>query len=438
MAATIPQNQRRAAQENEARTVGPLLARANLLRMRGQWDEAVTVCTEALRQSPHSATAHALMGDIYDAQNRPEDAVTWYTMAVELNPNGAVDRAKLERLQTQQAIRLKQAAPPPAAQKEKTIERTIEWFDRAFPPGKSDSIARLLFAMSGGIAFVLILGFVYVYFVLPTRGNRGQAAPTLAAPNAELLSPVVMNPPRVRVPNAGASPVPVAPRSDQTSAEQSALASAPSPAEIALRGVVERAGAGVYSVVGLQASEATTRVTLDLIAVSATGSPEQMREAVLRASCVAAAATQQNGHLWMVSVRVHLPQNAAPQTGATNAASPYVFEGDLLPGAVSGVNPLTASATQLMPRFAGLRWFAPLRTVGGPEATTNTGKAPETPLVSPAAQTPTTTVPASARTGEGGTLSPAENTGTGQTPPVGPSGGINPPAGTTPPPPTTP
>ena len=47
------QERERLRQEEEL-TVGPLLARAKLLRLRKQWDEATAVCTDALRKFPKS------------------------------------------------------------------------------------------------------------------------------------------------------------------------------------------------------------------------------------------------------------------------------------------------------------------------------------------------------------------------------------------------
>lgn len=76
---------------------GPLLARANLLRMRGQWEEAANHCIEVLRLEPGNPTAHSLLGDIYQDQGQPEEARHWYHLALELNPHSTADRAKLAR-----------------------------------------------------------------------------------------------------------------------------------------------------------------------------------------------------------------------------------------------------------------------------------------------------------------------------------------------------
>ena len=79
-------------------SIGPLLARAHLLRMRRQWDEAVAACTEALRRVPESATACSLLGDIYEAQGKLDVAMHWFGMAVEFDPSNKADRARLDRI----------------------------------------------------------------------------------------------------------------------------------------------------------------------------------------------------------------------------------------------------------------------------------------------------------------------------------------------------
>lgn len=82
-----------------------LLARANLLRMRGQWAEAVERCTEALRADPHNPAAHSLLGDIYENQGRLDKAIHWYQLALEQNPESIADKAKLARARELQAVR---------------------------------------------------------------------------------------------------------------------------------------------------------------------------------------------------------------------------------------------------------------------------------------------------------------------------------------------
>jgi tetratricopeptide (TPR) repeat protein len=91
--------------------VDALLARANLLRMRGQWADAVECCTEALRLDPHSAAAHSLLGDIYENQGRLDKASHWYQLALEQHPDSIADQAKLARVKELQAVRRRTGDP---------------------------------------------------------------------------------------------------------------------------------------------------------------------------------------------------------------------------------------------------------------------------------------------------------------------------------------
>ena len=77
--------------------VHALLAQANLHRMRRQWEEAVECCVTVLRAQPANQNAHILLGDVYRDQRKLDEAVQWYTMALELRPN-PTDQAKLDQV----------------------------------------------------------------------------------------------------------------------------------------------------------------------------------------------------------------------------------------------------------------------------------------------------------------------------------------------------
>jgi hypothetical protein len=101
----------RSASSGAGASMEALLARANLLRMRGQWAEAVERCTEALRLDPKSAAAHSLLGDIYENQGRLDKASHWYQLALEQNPDSIADQAKLARVRELQAVRRRTGDP---------------------------------------------------------------------------------------------------------------------------------------------------------------------------------------------------------------------------------------------------------------------------------------------------------------------------------------
>ncbi len=90
------------------------LAHANLRRLRGDWKAAQDAVVEVLRQFPNSATGHSLLGDIYSDQQLYQEAVQWYQMALDLDPDNQADSRKLQVAQARLDAR---NAPPevPAA-----------------------------------------------------------------------------------------------------------------------------------------------------------------------------------------------------------------------------------------------------------------------------------------------------------------------------------
>ena len=96
-----------------------LLAQANLCRIRGNWPDAIDKCMAAMRIDPHSVAAHGLLGDIYENKGCLDDAIQWYRMALDINPDSPADQQKLERLLVQKSRMLDRvkpaapAAPPP-------------------------------------------------------------------------------------------------------------------------------------------------------------------------------------------------------------------------------------------------------------------------------------------------------------------------------------
>lgn len=114
-----------AAEGELPRDAYTLLAQANLLRMRGQWPEAIERCMKALKVSPDNASAQSLLGDIYENQGLLDDAIQWYRMALDVCPDSPADKMKLARVVESKSRTL----PPPAAL-------------RQLPPPQSDSEPR--------------------------------------------------------------------------------------------------------------------------------------------------------------------------------------------------------------------------------------------------------------------------------------------------------
>lgn len=84
--------------EGSESAVYPELARANLLRMRGEYKQAEEICLAILRKHPNSGTANTLLGDICSERGDLRQAAEWYEMALDLMPDSASDQAKLEHI----------------------------------------------------------------------------------------------------------------------------------------------------------------------------------------------------------------------------------------------------------------------------------------------------------------------------------------------------
>ncbi len=81
------------------------LARANLLRMRGDYPAARELALSVLKGFPGSVTAHTLMGDISTEEGDLEAAREWYELALDLAPDSKVDQQKLDSLRQRIAER---------------------------------------------------------------------------------------------------------------------------------------------------------------------------------------------------------------------------------------------------------------------------------------------------------------------------------------------
>ncbi|MBC8143145.1 MAG: tetratricopeptide repeat protein [Armatimonadetes bacterium] len=208
------------AQSDDA-LIAPLLSRAQLLKTRGQWEEAVAVCTDAVRRSPASPSPYALLGDIYHAQDKTDDALHWYHMALERNPNlyGVLEKHDVllaakratatgnfsaASLATDRTARLPAstqaivpAQSPPSAERI-SAERTIEWLDRVFPPGRSEGMTRLLIAVGSVVGLLVVVTGAFLFFAFNTENpEENSSKPDVSAvsqsvkpPDAPIAAPV--------------------------------------------------------------------------------------------------------------------------------------------------------------------------------------------------------------------------------------------------------
>jgi hypothetical protein len=92
--------------------VGAYLTSANLHRIRKEWNESIADATEALRLDPKNADIASLLGVIYQERGMLEDAVIWFQMALEMNPNSTSDRARLKDVKAHMATISARAKSP--------------------------------------------------------------------------------------------------------------------------------------------------------------------------------------------------------------------------------------------------------------------------------------------------------------------------------------
>ena len=104
-------------QENEASA--KMLTEANLLRIRGDIEGAIKICLQAITVAPSSAPAHSLLGDLHKDKGEWTEAISWYKLAVQINPLNYQDREKLAHAITKTydhktaAEQTKELLPPP-------------------------------------------------------------------------------------------------------------------------------------------------------------------------------------------------------------------------------------------------------------------------------------------------------------------------------------
>lgn len=129
------------------------LARANLMRMRGQSKEAADLCLAILRKAPNNVSAHALLGDIYYDQDDLRQAAEWYELASQLDPTAIRERQLLDRIRARTA--------------EKDHLQTLEQLgvEQKGPP--------VMRYVAGGIALVLVVGALGYFMgnMAPKKGD---------------------------------------------------------------------------------------------------------------------------------------------------------------------------------------------------------------------------------------------------------------------------
>lgn len=347
--------------------IGALLARAHLLRMRGQWDEAVAACTEALRRVPHSATACALLGDIYEAQGKLDIAMHWFGMAVEFDPGNRADRAKLDRIvavQRRTLLTEEMATRRAATGRVDPANRTLQWFDGVFPPGKQETLARLILFVGGGLFLLLTFAAAFVYFggVAPEPPAR----PASPAPGTRVVVPPLPEPPAARpAPPARrpettpAPPITAIPPAPEPSAASAPLATAPpdAGAEDALRRALIRAVPAEVEITGVQVDPRSSQVALAITLAEAQTleTTSRTRERVLRAAVEV-----------LRAAAGALPQMRAATVRVSIHGGSLAFVGDAGIPALRALDPASAAEEDLRALFTNPWWTPALDPASSP------------------------------------------------------------------------
>lgn len=299
------------------RDLGSLLGRANLLRLRSQWEEAAALCGDALRLDPRSAAAHALLGEIHEAQGHTDDALHCFGMAVDLAPENAAWREKLQRLAKAKSSSLRKArrSTRPAR------EEGQGWIARTLPTGQNRGALIAAIVLGGVVALGLGVGVG-----LTLTQQRDDLPRPILPPDDRRARP--SEPIQVATP----APAPATP------APRSPAPVPPSPAPLTVPGAQD---ARFDPVTGV--------VTADAVLAPPAGSVAQQREEVRHtAAALARNALQAAPQARGVLVRVGFPS-------ATGATEP-VFIGE----AVADTLRATPDAA-----FASERWGARLEAPTG-------------------------------------------------------------------------
>lgn len=307
--------------------VGALLTSANLHRIRAEWVEAIADATEALRLEPRNPDIASLLAGIYEEQGKLEDAEIWYQMALELNPNSAADKARLERITALLAEKRKGAS--------------TDSF-RAF-----EKHTKLWAGVLGGVFLVLILFATAVFLI------KKQSSNTLNARIKKPDQPGIHQPYTGRIPSAPGSRVT---STETPAASQSAGSSSlrtPGEAyirsEIANADNVHQAAASVDDVI----ADPRSSVTYVTFSIPARGGILTKDEVLKAALAVASKTFEINSNVKWVTARCLVSLNG-PQ------GTQIVFIGDVARQSVASL-PANATTAQITAIFASPWWSSQVR-----------------------------------------------------------------------------
>ncbi len=318
-----------------------LLAQANLCRMRGQWEAATEKCMQVMTLAPNNASAQSLLGDIYDNQGFLDDAIQWYRMALDVQPDSPADTLKLARLLEAKARRLPPPTlvpgpEPPAAPPTPLPTVLRRWQEGA--GDKPDALVKWA-ALAAGILVVLVVMVALVQIRAASR-----------VPIHEVSAPPVVVPTLVAPPASDTSTAPKIPSAAAPSAtgrdpgEDELLAKLQSTPSLSALSI---------TVSDTQIDPRTGRLTLTF-SLPPPAANTLLRDTLLRAALVVAQAGLQNSGAQ--TSQVTLRGVAAPSTGGRPALLCVVDTTRAQALSVPGPGALTTA--QITALFAA-PWFSP-------------------------------------------------------------------------------
>ncbi len=318
-----------------------LLAQANLLRMRGQWQAATEKCMQVMTLAPNNASAQSLLGDIYDNQGFLDDAIQWYRMALDVQPDSPADRLKLSRLLEAKARYLPPSAPAPALEPTAAPPALAASVLRRWQDGAGDKPDMLVkwAALAAGILVVMVVVIALVQIQTASR-----------VPVHEVSAPPVVLPALAPPPSTNAAAVP------NTSSPEPPSATPHDPGEADLLAKLQAApalSALSITVTDAQIDPRTGRLALTYSLPPPAANP-MLRDTLLRAALVVAQAGLQSAG--PQSTLVTLRGVASPIAQSVPALLCIVDTTRAQALSVAGPGALTTA--QIAALFAA-PWFAP-------------------------------------------------------------------------------
>ncbi len=186
-----------------------LLSEAHLLRLQGQTDEAIALCTRVLNLDATNAAAPSLLGDIYREQEDYREALGWYKLAVQLNPANTADRRKLDEMIDRVFRGVRQEADQTAAIALNPNGPPAAQYQPAAPPAPRRNLLMGIQPIHVVIACTVLAMAVGLLLLLGPAGHAQRTAdvPTKPMPQPSRATDPAMDPSTGTEANAGSATV---------------------------------------------------------------------------------------------------------------------------------------------------------------------------------------------------------------------------------------